>query len=43
MRDEPEIGMRACLTLRRPGEAGTHFDFLAKARWIPAFAGMTTL
>ena len=24
-----------------PAKAGTHFDFGANARWIPAFAGMT--
>jgi len=26
-----------------PAKAGTHFDFRANARWIPAFAGMTGL
>jgi len=26
-----------------PAEAGIHFDAVAKAQWIPAFAGMTKL
>jgi hypothetical protein len=24
-----------------PAKAGIHFDFVRRARWIPAFAGMT--
>jgi hypothetical protein len=24
-----------------PAKAGTHFDFAAERKWIPAFAGMT--
>ena len=24
-----------------PAKAGIHFDLVARARWIPAFAGMT--
>ena len=24
-----------------PAKAGIHFDLLARARWIPAFGGMT--
>jgi hypothetical protein len=24
-----------------PAKAGTHFDFARRAKWIPAFAGMT--
>jgi hypothetical protein len=24
-----------------PAKAGIHFDLVAKAQWIPAFAGMT--